>query len=105
VLPERFGGTSADYQVVEREGAHGILQLALIASPALGELDENQVRAVFLEALGGPLGDNSFGASVWRQLGSVMVQRDWPMPTAAGKILPFHLAVQSPTPGSSRLEA
>jgi hypothetical protein len=95
VLPERFGGTSADYQVVEREGAHGILQLALVASPALGELDENELRAVFLEALGGPLGDNSFGASVWRQLGSVVVQRDWPMPTAAGKILPFHLAAAS----------
>jgi hypothetical protein len=38
VLPERFGGSSADYQVLEEQGPNGILRLCLLVSPRVGLL-------------------------------------------------------------------
>jgi hypothetical protein len=39
-------------------------------------------------------GDGGFArayADVWRRAGTVQVKRQWPVPTKAGKILPFHV--------------
>jgi hypothetical protein len=91
-LPARFGGTSADYQVVETEGEHGILRVSLLVSPRVGPLDEGEVRERFLRALGRAGATEADMAELWRRAGAVEVRRDWPRPTRAGKILPFHLA-------------
>jgi hypothetical protein len=91
VLPSRFGGTGADYQVVEREGDQGILRVELIVSPRVGPVDGDQVRAAFLAALGDGALDR-LRTEVWRQADTVTVVRRWPLATRAGKILPFHLA-------------
>jgi hypothetical protein len=89
VLPGRFGGTSADYQVVEEESRSGILQVSLIVSPAVGRIDEDAAR----EALLGELERDGGLERVrtWRRAGTVQVRRQPPIPTKAGKILPFHL--------------
>jgi hypothetical protein len=95
-LPARFGGTGADYQVLEQEDARGILGLSLIVSPAVGDVDAQHVRQVFLDALGGSATFDRFGATMWQRAGTVTIRRQWPVATKAGKILPFHLQ-----PGSS----
>ncbi len=95
VLPARFGGTSADYQVLEKEGEHGILRLFLLVSPRVGSVDEAAVRETFLRELGQVGATEAEMASLWRQAGAVEVRREWPMATKAGKILPFHLSQAS----------
>ena len=89
VLPERFGGTSADYQVVEEEGRNGIPQVSLIVSPKIGQIDEETARETFL---GGLERDGGLErVKTWRRAGTVRIKRQWPVATKAGKILPFHL--------------
>ncbi|MDR7418066.1 MAG: hypothetical protein QN178_04050 [Armatimonadota bacterium] len=90
VLPARFGGTGADYQVLEEE-ENGILKLSLIISPRLGEIDEDRARETFLEELGQEGGLEKMGAEFWRRARTVSVRRQWPKSTRAGKILPFQL--------------
>jgi hypothetical protein len=91
VLPAHFGGTSADYQVLEEEGEHGILRLLLIVSPKIGPVDEERIRGVFVDELGGDGGFARAYADIWRRAGTVQVKRQWPVATKAGKILPFHV--------------
>jgi hypothetical protein len=91
VLPTRFGGTSMDYQLVEEEGVQGAARLVLRVSPAVGELDEAAVRSTLLEEIGrgGPADQESAG--LLRRAEAVSIVRQPPLPTAAGKILPFQL--------------
>jgi hypothetical protein len=91
VLPAQFGGTSADFQVLEEEGEHGILRLSLIVSPKIGPVDAERVRQAFLEELGRDGGFARLSAQVWQRAGTVQVKRQWPVATKAGKILPFHV--------------
>jgi hypothetical protein len=92
-LPARFGGLSSDYQVVEEEAAtDGRLQLMLIVSPRVGAVDQDALVAAFLTALERNATFQPAGARLWQQAGAVQVRRDWPLPTRAGKILPFHLS-------------
>jgi hypothetical protein len=90
-LPTRFGGTAADYQLVEEEGEHGIPRLLLLVSPEVGPIDHEQVRESFLEQLGGQDGLDRLSAATWQRAGTVEVRRERPLATRAGKILPFHL--------------
>jgi hypothetical protein len=94
VLPVRFGGTAADYQVVEEE-EQGILRLFLIISPRVEALDENGARRVFLEELEKEGGFATVGARIWQRADTVSVRRQWPLATKAGKILPFQLVKRS----------
>lgn len=91
VLPSRFGGTSADYQLVEREVENGILRLFLIVSPKIGPVDEAKVAQAFLNELSRNGGYGQVGAEMWRRAQTVEVSRECPIATKAGKILPFHL--------------
>jgi hypothetical protein len=92
VLPARFGGMGADYQVVEEEDREGILRLTLGVSPRVGAVDLDAVRAAFLDALARQPGAPRAGVEVWRRAETVRVVRRPPVPTSAGKILPFHVA-------------
>jgi len=102
VLPQRFGGSPLDYQIVEIAGADAASRLQLRIHPRLGLLDHGAVRAVLLEELarGGMV--DAYQARLIERAAAVVVVRQPPLATAAGKVLPFHLArgVPSPTPGS-----
>jgi len=91
VLPERFGGTMTDYQVLEREDERGILRMWLLVSPDLGPVDEEGVKRTFLAEIGRGGGYAEIGAAIWRQAETLEVVRRRPAPTAAGKILPFQV--------------
>jgi hypothetical protein len=92
VLPARFGGVGADYQVLEEEDPDGILRLSLLVNPRLGTVDPDAVRAAFLDALARQPGVSAGGVTMWRRAETVRVVRRPPVATGAGKILPFHVA-------------
>jgi hypothetical protein len=95
-LPERFGGRSTDYQLVEEEDGRGFTHLSLVISPRVGQIDEGEVLRRFMGLL--KQGEDSpeswaqSGTEMWKQSGMVRVVRDFPISTASGKILPFHLS-------------
>jgi hypothetical protein len=91
VLPGRFGGTTADYQLVEEEDGQGILRLYLIVSPKVGVVDETALRQVFLDELASKGGYAPLGVGIWRKAETLQIKRQHPVATRAGKILPFHL--------------
>jgi len=98
-LPERFGGRSTDYQLVEKEGARGLTHLQLLVSPRIGEIEETMVLDTFLNLLkraeDSPESWSQSGTEMWKQSNMVHIVRDYPMPTAGGKILPFYLLKQA----------
>jgi hypothetical protein len=90
VLPARFGGGPADYQLVEEENPEGRSSLVLHVHPLIGVLDEAAVVDAFLEALGRGGDTKQVMALSWRQAGLVRVERKAPLTTETGKILHLH---------------
>jgi len=92
-LPESFGGTSTDYQLVEEEDGHGLTQLWLLVSPRVGEINEKEARNKFLNLL--TTAEDSWwaqsGTAMWKQAQMVRIKREVPIATASAKILPFYL--------------
>jgi phenylacetate-coenzyme A ligase PaaK-like adenylate-forming protein len=90
VLPREFGGRSIDYQLLEAEDADHLTRLYLVVSPAVGPIDEARMQARFMEELRDPRRDRSLMPPLWRQAETLRVVRRDPVPTARGKLLPFH---------------
>jgi hypothetical protein len=95
-LPGRFGGTSLDYQLVEEE-TDGISRLLLLVHPRIGPLDEAAMQSSFLEELARDGSVEQYMADFWRRAGTLEIRRRAPVPTGAGKILPFHLLADEAT--------
>ena len=91
VLPARFGGSSADYQMLEREDAQGATRLDVVIAPGVGEVDERAVTELVLSELAKGGDTNRMMAEVWRQGGVLRVRREYPHLTRAGKLLPLHI--------------
>jgi len=93
LLPETFGGKSADYQVIEQEDESSLTRLRLMVSPRVGSVNETQLTSTFLRALEGAedRGWAKTGTEMWNQSGMLQIVRDDPVPTASGKVMPFHL--------------
>jgi hypothetical protein len=91
VLPSRFGGSSADYQLLEYEDAQGLTKLGVAISPSVGEVDEQVVTELVLSELARGGDTNRMMAEVWRQGGVLRVRRERPHLTRAGKLLPLHM--------------
>jgi len=89
VLPRRFGGTLADYQLVEEQTAQGLPRYTLLVSPEIGTLDERAVVAAFLKELGSLRRPYGFMANQWRETNVLRIRRSRPLLTARGKLLPF----------------
>jgi len=92
-LPEAFGGTSTDYQLLEGEDNNGLTRLQLLVSPRVGEIVEARVLDKFMSLLR-RAEDNWWaqsGTEMWKQSQMVRIKREFPVPTSSGKILPFYL--------------
>jgi hypothetical protein len=89
VLPAKFGGNSADFQVLERPDDRGLTTIDILVSPRLGAVDEKELLDTVRQelALGKP--SNRLMAEMWSRSGTMCVRREEPLPTARGKILPF----------------
>jgi phenylacetate-coenzyme A ligase PaaK-like adenylate-forming protein len=89
VLPQRFGGSATDYQLLEEE-IEGLPKVSLLVSPSVGDIDEALVVRVALETLGSAHGADKM-ANVWRHADTLRVARREPYATRAAKILPLHV--------------
>jgi hypothetical protein len=90
ILPQRYGGISTDYQVVEEEDEKGQTRMRILVSPSIGEIDENDLIETVLASL--PPG--GIATSLWRQAGTFTVERAQPETTGRGKLLPLHIRVR-----------
>jgi len=81
-LPNRFGGNSLDYQLVEEEDENGFTRLNLVIHPQVAIEDEAEVVTFFLDAAGG-------GTSILEEARAVRVKRMEPILTTRGKFLPL----------------
>jgi hypothetical protein len=94
VLPQWFGGSATDYQLLEEE-IEGLPNVSLVVSPSVGEIDEAQVVRVALETLGSARGADKM-AGLWRHADTLRVVRRGPYAMRAAKVLPLHVAPGGP---------
>ncbi|HEX3746869.1 MAG TPA: hypothetical protein VHW09_23180 [Bryobacteraceae bacterium] len=88
-LPRQFGGSPADYQLVETE-REGIGKLILRVSPRTGARDTAAVREFFLKEVRGLFG-GSLTVRDWKHAEAFTVTLEEPVATKAGKVLALHL--------------
>jgi hypothetical protein len=88
-LPQRFGGSPADYQLVEAE-SEGLGKLVLRVSPRTGAKDAAAVREFFLKEVRALFG-GSLTVREWRHGDALAVVLEEPEITRAGKVLSLHL--------------
>ena len=91
VLPRRFGGGPADYQLVDDESDDGAPHVRLLVHPRLGLVDTEAVRQTFLDAIGGGTGVERVMQLVWQEAGLPIVEHASPFATLSGKIQHVHL--------------
>ena len=91
VLPQRFGGAATDYQFVEAEDTEGLSRVSIVVSPAVGPVDEAAVADAAIEYLESQGTGGAMMAGVWRDSGTLRVERREPYMTRASKITPLHV--------------
>jgi len=97
VLPARFGGGPADYQLVESEDGNGRPRMTLLVDPAVGPFDPKAVVDTFLTAISQGSGAERVMSVYWVQTDVLRVERRTPVTTSSGKILHLHLDRRSDT--------
>jgi hypothetical protein len=90
VLPEKFGGASTDYQLLEEENSIGETHLNLIISPQIGELNNNEVVEIILKELKQGIHGGKLASAIWSQMEAIKVKREYPR-SKSGKIIPLYL--------------
>jgi hypothetical protein len=98
LLPSRFGGAPTDYQLAEDESEDGTPRLKLIVHPAVGPVDETQLKSAFLEAVRSGAGAEKLTSMVWRDTGILVVERGLAKTTASGKIQHMHIRQRGDRP-------
>jgi hypothetical protein len=90
ILPDKFGGSLLDYQLVEEE-ENGITRLFLYVDPSIAEIDEQVLINGFLEALKESDGSAQLAQSEYRQANTIMIRRQTPIKTSRNK----HFAIRT----------
>jgi hypothetical protein len=88
-LRPKYGGSTLDYQWVEHEDPRGRSRLRLRIAPSVGELDRAGVVADVLSELSASSRGGRLTAGLWREAGTIVVERSSPRTTASAKTLPF----------------
>lgn len=92
VLPERFGGSALDYQLMEEEDEKGFTRLSLLVSPKVQIQDESQIVPAVLEQMRASSVMADVARGIWAQTGTLQLKRMDPIWTGRGKLLPLYLA-------------
>ncbi|MBN1367952.1 MAG: hypothetical protein JW967_08500 [Dehalococcoidales bacterium] len=90
VLPQKYGGSAADYQLLEEEDAEGRTHLNLLISPSVGTIKEDDVVSTVLEELRRIPQGGRLAAGVWEQDNTLTVKRMSPI-SNSGKVLTLQL--------------
>ena len=96
IFPRRFGGAAGDYQLVEARDAQGLARYTILVNPRLFAVETRGLPAAFLSEMGKLQHYYRFMASAWAREHLITARRAEPHATAAGKIIPFHRAADSP---------
>lgn len=89
VLPERFGGTPLDYQLLEEEDEKGLTKVSIIVSPGVRIDDEQAVIDTVLEAMR-PL-KRGMDRAIFLEGSTLRVKRMNPIVTGRGnKLMPLY---------------
>lgn len=91
VLPNRFGGTSTDYQIVEEEDEQAKTRINIVVSPRLGSIDETRLVEIVIDELAKGGEAPRMMSRLWLQAGTLKVRRIQPVTTNSGKLLPLHI--------------
>jgi hypothetical protein len=86
-LPQRFGGSALDYQLVEHEQPDGRSRIELVVAPRVGEVDAAELAHFFLDEVGSGGGAEHLMTRVWTELNALEVQRRELHTTPSGKVL------------------
>jgi hypothetical protein len=92
-LPQHFGGSAGDYQLVEYDGARQS-QLELRISPRAGIGDADAARDFLLHEIRGCYG-GALASRVWTHSGGLDAVVAEPFSTRSGKVLPLHLLTRN----------
>jgi hypothetical protein len=103
VLPERFGGSVADYQLWEEEDEQGLTRLSLVVSPRVRLDDEAAVIDTVMHTLSAMNSGAEGARAIWAQAGSLRIKRAEPFWTSRGKLMPLHLVKQTKHRGAWNL--
>jgi hypothetical protein len=103
VLPERFGGSPLDYQLVEEEDETGLSRLILVVSPRVETPDDDTVIETLLAALGESSVAADLARALWKQADTFQVRHEEPEWTTRGKLRSLRVGrrAAAPAEGSS----
>ncbi len=87
VLPRRFGGGTADFQLIEEEAEDGRPRLLILARPSVPDFDPDELSDVFLRALGADSETRRVMALQVKEAGFLKVERRAPLAASSGKVL------------------
>lgn len=90
ILPKKYGGSAADYQIIEEEDNNAQTYLNLLISPTRGNIVESDVIATILNELRRSVNGGKLAAGFWSQINTLRVKRSHPV-SSSGKILTLHL--------------
>ncbi|MEW5916922.1 MAG: hypothetical protein AB1762_10975, partial [Gemmatimonadota bacterium] len=90
-LPQRFGGSALDYQLLEEEDERGFTRLSVVVSPDIPLSNESDVIDVVLKALESAGHAASLSRTIWGQAQTLRVRRMHPVWTKRGKLMPLHM--------------
>lgn len=96
VLPQRFGGSPLDYQLVEEEDENSLTRLSLIIDPSVHIDDESQVISTVLKELKATDAPSSMGGTIWAAAGTFRIKRMTPITSSwREKLMPLHVSRKS----------
>ena len=97
VLPEKFGGSAQDYQLLEEEDERGFTRRSVIVSPRVSLADESEVVRTVLDELGKGNAFTDLARAFMAQANSLGVKRMDPVWTNRAKLMPLHMAQKPST--------
>jgi hypothetical protein len=91
VLPQKYGGSAVDYQLLEEEDSLGHTHLNLIINPSIGSISEDDVVKTVLDELTRVPHGGKIAAGVWAQGKTLRIKRISPI-SNSGKVLTLQLS-------------
>jgi hypothetical protein len=91
VLPEHFGGSPLDYQLLEEEDKEGFTRIFLLISPKVNIENENEVIELVLDFLKKSSAMADAAQNIWSQSQTLNVRREEPRWTGRGKLMSLHV--------------
>jgi hypothetical protein len=92
VLPQRFGASPQDFQLLEEEGEDGLTRLTLLVHPDVEIEREEELLQVMLQELSEGSLAGGLASSLWEQGDTFRVRRQPPIWTERGKLIPIRSA-------------